>query len=86
MEILREGSNLSEGGGIMMVEVFKTNVKRRTDANSLLILLRRYFPHNRINFDLDDCDKILRIQGDEFCPLKITQFVNDNGFECYPLE
>ncbi|NCD69563.1 hypothetical protein [Mucilaginibacter agri] len=69
-----------------MVEVFKTNVKRQAQAKSLIALLRQYFPHSQINFDLDDCDKILRIQGDGFCPLKIAQLVNDKGFECCPLE
>jgi hypothetical protein len=69
-----------------MVEVFKTNVNRQSQAQGLLTLLRQYFPQSRVNFDLDDCDKILRIQGDEFCPLKITELLKTNGFECYVLD
>lgn len=69
-----------------MVEVFKTNVTRQSQALGLLVLLRQYFPKSKLNFDLDDCDKILRIQGDEFCPLKIAELLKANGFECYVLD
>jgi hypothetical protein len=69
-----------------MVEVFKTNVKRQSQAKNLLALLRQYFPNSRINFDLDDCDKILRIQGEGCCPIKIAQLFTENGFECYRLD
>lgn len=63
-----------------MVEVFKTDVKRRSQARSLLALLNKQFPESRINFDLEDCDKILRIQGNNFCPHKIIQIVTEKGF------
>jgi len=69
-----------------MVEVFKTNVKYQSQAQCLLTLLRQYFPKSQVNFDLDDCDKILRIQGDEFCPVKIAELLRTNGFECCVLE
>jgi hypothetical protein len=69
-----------------MVEVFKTNVRRRSQAKSLLALLRQYFPDSRINFDLDDCDKILRVQGEGCCPTKIAQLFTENGFECCLLD
>lgn len=47
-----------------MVEVFKTNVEA-TDESARIIdeLLQRY-PLNRINFDLSDCDRILRVEGE----------------------
>lgn len=69
-----------------MVEVFKTNVTRQSQAQGLITLLRQYFPKSRISFDLDDCDKILRIQGDEFCPVKTAELLRNNGFECYLLD
>ena len=43
------------------VDVFKTTVKREEDAAEIINLLKDYFPHHRISFDLEDCDKILRI-------------------------
>jgi hypothetical protein len=44
-----------------MVEVFKTNVKYQEEANMLLTLIRNKFKGYDANFDLDDCDKILRV-------------------------
>ncbi len=45
------------------VEVFKTNVAHAKEANRLLEILRAHFPECSFNFDLDDCDKILRAKG-----------------------
>lgn len=41
------------------VDVFKTNVKKKSDAEVIVQLLSNYFPNHVINFDLKDCDKIL---------------------------
>ena len=44
-----------------MVEVFKTNVQHRELAEQLASILRGQFDFSRINFDLEDCDRIMRI-------------------------
>lgn len=69
-----------------MLEVFKTNVQKADKANELLWILEQNFPGNRINFDLDDCDKVLRIEGKDFCSQKIISLVTDNGYACMLLE
>ncbi|MDH7461843.1 hypothetical protein QEG73_11165 [Chitinophagaceae bacterium 26-R-25] len=69
-----------------MIEVFKTNVKRRKESEILLLLLSRTFPSFKINFDLDDCDKILRIQGNEVHPVQVVELVEKNGYQCEILE
>lgn len=46
-----------------MIEVFKTNVASQHDAQQILSGYHIFFPHWKINFDLDDCDKILRIDS-----------------------
>lgn len=46
-----------------MVEVFKTNVKDFEQAEWLLDAIHGSFNNCRANFDLDDCDKILRIES-----------------------
>jgi hypothetical protein len=48
---------------INTVEVFKTNVSSRQEADMIIELLRHIYPFALINFDLEDCDKILRIKG-----------------------
>lgn len=45
-----------------MVEVFKTNVKDLHHANLLVNSIQNVFGDYTANFDLEDCDKILRVQ------------------------
>jgi len=44
-----------------MVEVFKTTVDNHFQAFRLLEAIHRAFPGYSANFDLDDCDRILRV-------------------------
>lgn len=69
-----------------MVEVFKTNVQEMAKANELVELLRLHFPESRINFDLHDCDKILRIEGGNIPTRTVIDLVHENGFFCDVLD
>lgn len=69
-----------------MIEVFKTNVQEPQQTEPLLALLLQYFPGSHINFDLHDCDKILRIESTEICIEKILTLVRSNGYFCEVLE
>lgn len=46
-----------------MIEVFKTDVNEKEHARMLLDRIHIAFRHCRANFDLEDCDKILRVKG-----------------------
>jgi hypothetical protein len=69
-----------------MVEIFKTNVESKEQADILLDLLYEQLHFVGINFDLEDCDRILKVKGDDFCCLNIIQILKNNGFECLLLE
>jgi hypothetical protein len=69
-----------------MVEVFKTDVKQQGQANMLLGVLSQQFPFIQINFDLEDCDNILRIEGSDFCTGSIIELLNTNGHQCLVLD
>jgi hypothetical protein len=69
-----------------MVEVFTTNVDKQDQSKTLVQRLLAHFPKSRINFDLDDCDRILRVEGDNILPLKIIELINLHGYECKILE
>jgi hypothetical protein len=69
-----------------MVEVFKTNVQETKEADQLIDLLLQHFPGSKINFDLDDCDKILRIEGINFIAGHVMMYVKKHGFHCNLLE
>ena len=45
-----------------MIEVFKTDVKDPEDANKLIFEIDTNFSGCVANFDLTDCDRILRIK------------------------
>jgi len=45
-----------------MIEVFKTNVKDNHHANMLLGKIHNRFSAYTANFDLADCDNILRVK------------------------
>lgn len=69
-----------------MVEVFKTNVFESERSIIIVRKLLEYFPKNKINFDLDDCDKILRIEGENIFSERIMKLVNEEGHECEVLD
>ena len=46
-----------------MIEVFKTNVYDKEQADSLADQIEDVLSHCCVNFDLEDCDRILRVKG-----------------------
>jgi hypothetical protein len=66
-----------------MVEVFKTNVGDPQQAHLLLDQIHRSFRHYRANFDLEDCDKILRVKSvhDFIPPSPLINLLKEFGFE-----
>jgi len=69
-----------------MVEVFKTNVQKKAQSKMLLCILSEAFPSFKINFDLSDCDKVLRVEGDNMEALRIIILVKEYGFKCEILD
>ena len=69
-----------------MVEVFKTNVQKKTESKMLLSVLSEVFPSYKINFDLSDCDKVLRVEGDNIEALRIMVLVKEYGIKCEILD
>jgi uncharacterized protein YpbB len=45
-----------------MIEVFKTNVTDTGHANMLVDQITKSFTNYKANFDLQDCDNILRVK------------------------
>ena len=48
----------------MSVEIYKTNIKDWKHARALVRSIHQAFPTYRANFDLEDCDHILRVATD----------------------
>ncbi len=66
-----------------MVEVFKTNVEDPHQAIMLLDQIHQNFNDFRANFDLEDCDKILRVKCSNgfIQPLLLINLLQDFGFQ-----
>ncbi|TFF40139.1 hypothetical protein [Mucilaginibacter psychrotolerans] len=65
-----------------MIEVFKTDVDDWSRSRMLMGLIAARFSVCRINFDLEDCDRVLRVEGDTFCPRGIIELLQQNGCHC----
>ncbi|WP_067151456.1 hypothetical protein [Pseudotamlana agarivorans] len=44
-----------------MIEVYKTNILKKKQAKETKKQIKNKFPNYCVDFDLDDCDHILRI-------------------------
>jgi len=47
-----------------MIEIFKTNIGDAEQARLVAREIRERFSHYSVNFDLDDCDRIMRVKCD----------------------
>ncbi|RYZ71092.1 MAG: hypothetical protein EOP09_05140 [Proteobacteria bacterium] len=69
-----------------MIYVFKTSVRTKAQAKSLKPHIDRLLAGARWNFDLQDCDKVLRID----CPTErlppVAGLLQEHGFACEELE
>lgn len=68
------------------VLVFKTSVKRKEDVKKLAPLLNDLVTNNnKWNFDLEDCDKILRVESDIMRSHVIESALQKAGYHCLEL-
>jgi hypothetical protein len=58
-----------------MVEVFKTNVQQVDEAERIIQDLKVNFPNYKTNFDLSDCDNILRVEGENILVKELINFL-----------
>jgi hypothetical protein len=67
------------------VEIFKTNVADESTAEQVINSLLELIPEARINFDLEDCDKILRIEHLHIPIFEIENLLMTLGYSCQVL-
>jgi hypothetical protein len=69
-----------------MIEVFKTNLPDKKAALQICTLILQKYPLCKANVDLDDCDKILRIEGDKIPTAAILHLLQKKGYQGQVLE
>jgi hypothetical protein len=69
-----------------MIFVFKTSVKTKMQVKKLKPHIDKRLPKAKWNFDLEDIDKILRIDSKENIVLIIMDLLNIHNYSCEELE
>ena len=69
-----------------MIYVFKTSVRNKKHVRQLSPLLNNLVHQSKWNFDLEDCDKILRIDSEENIVLMVINLLSTRKFYCEELE
>jgi len=70
----------------MEILVFKTNVTSRKKVSMIAPLLTSFPTIRQWNFDLDDRDKVLRIESTELNPGSVESLLLMAGFNCRELD
>jgi len=69
----------------MDVLIFKTSVATKREVSRIHPLLTSLSEIRQYNFDLEDCDNILRIVSSGVEPQTITHMLHIAGFSCEEL-
>ncbi|GAA4466482.1 hypothetical protein GCM10023093_20710 [Nemorincola caseinilytica] len=69
-----------------MIEVFRTNVSSEEQARMLGSLLAERFGLSRISFDLEDHERVLRVEGPAVYHEKVSDLLYEHGYECSVME
>ena len=69
-----------------MILVFKTSVKYKKWVKKLKPLLDKHLINSNWNFDLEDCDKILRVDTPMEISGLVISLLTESGFSCEELQ
>ena len=69
-----------------MIYILKTSVQWKNQVRKLKPYINKIVPNEKWNFDLKDCDKILRIDSEEDRIPEIKNILSIHKFHCEELE
>ncbi|MEO5777279.1 MAG: hypothetical protein ABIQ27_10250 [Flavobacterium sp.] len=69
-----------------MIYVFKTSVKNKKQSLKLKPHIDKILPKAQWNFDLEDCDKILRVDSKEPIVSAVIELLETHNYYCEELE
>jgi hypothetical protein len=65
------------------IEVFKTDICSASQGSAVVLALQQHFPTLKVHLDLDDCDRVMRVEsksGTEFIAWeRVREFVQRLG-------
>lgn len=68
------------------VFVYKSNVKSNKIAKRIILEINKIFPTIRTNFDLEDIDKIYRLEATQLEKNEIEKYIRNQNIELTELE
>jgi len=68
-----------------MIHVFRTSVISEKQVRQVEPFLKTLMSNEEWNFDLEDCDKILRVETEKVTPESVITLLKSQGFECSEL-
>ena len=72
---------------MIKVLVFKTSITTKRDERFIRPFINDLVNKSgRWNFDLEDCDNILRVESNFIATNNISEMLNAHGYECDVLE
>jgi hypothetical protein len=70
----------------MEILVFKTDVTSKKKVSKVSALLTSFPAIEQWNFDLEDCDKVLRIVANGLHPRSVESLLHTAGFNCREMD
>lgn len=69
----------------MIISVYKTNVNTKSKLRKVKPVLNKVLLDSKWNFDLEDCDKILRVESNKSCSEFLITELYKVGIHCEEL-
>lgn len=69
----------------MNIEIYKTDIRTKEEAGFITALLQFVISDCIMNFDLEDCNHILRIETNRDIKEMVYRVFNKQGFYCQQL-
>lgn len=69
----------------MIISIYKTDVNTKSKLRKVKPVLNKVLLESKWNFDLEDCDKILRVESDKSCSEILTIELHKIGIHCEEL-
>jgi hypothetical protein len=66
--------------------IFSTDIANKTQVNDISAAICTLYPHSIVTVDLEDCDKVLRVEGNIPTSECIINLLSKLGFGCEELE
>lgn len=69
----------------MIISIYKTDVNTKSKLRKVKPVLNRILLGSKWNFDLEDCDKILRVESEKSCSEILKTELHEIGVYCQEL-